>query len=313
MKCSAISYCENPKISNMGDEFFCFNCFETYMIIKEEKEKEKNYKPKKVNPYQCCETPDIHFGDLNDVCVICGSIHEKMINELPYLENDKYQTNVLTKSKKVHVPYKYLRMNYPEIIYTEIFDFIQNSIDFIKTHYNLSRRPYAKYVPFLYNFYRLNKNNIPEIKHFNTNKDLIVDKNILDRLYELLDAKPNNNKISNIKPSNISKKPTNDEEILKIYYYFNKSKNQYFKKKRYCQFNHCYKVGNFMEGNIKYCNEHTNNGVNINDKSTVSKCKFKNCKKTTKTEYCSNHKYKCLDNDCDTRIMKNDSYCKIHK
>ena len=32
-----------------------------------------------------------------------------------YLENDEYQTNILTKSKKVHVPYKYLRMNYPEI------------------------------------------------------------------------------------------------------------------------------------------------------------------------------------------------------
>ena len=140
----------------MGDEFFCFNCFESFIKEKKE-EKEKDYKPKKVNPYQCCESPDIHFGDLNDVCISCGTIHEKMmINELPYLENDEYQTNILTKSKKVHVPYKYLRMNYPEIIFTEIFDFIQNSIDIIKTQYNLSRRPYSKYVPFLYNFYRLN-------------------------------------------------------------------------------------------------------------------------------------------------------------
>ena len=39
----------------------------------------------------------------------------------------------------------------------------------------------------------------------------------------------------------------------------------------------------------------------------------KTVKKTTKTDYCANHKHKCLDNDCDTRIMKNDSYCKIHK
>ena len=309
MECSAKTRCSNPKLTNMEDEFFCFNCYQSF--IKEEKKEEKDYKPKKVNPYQCCETPDIHFGDLNDVCTNCGSIYEKISNKLSYMENDEYQTNVLTKSKKVHVPYQYLRMNFPEIVYTEIYDFIQNAIEFIKTHYNLSRRPYAKYVPFLYNFYRLNKNNIPNIPHFNSNKDLIVDKDILNRLYELLDAKPNKNKISNIKPSNFTRKPTTNEEDLKRYYYFNKSKNQYFKKKRFCQFNHCYKVGNFMEGNQKFCKEHTNNnGVNINDKSLVQKCKFKNCKKTTKTDYCSNHKYKCLDNDCDIRIMKNDSYCK---
>ena len=304
MNCSATTSCSNPKIVNMENEFFCFNCYQNF-------KKEENDQPERVNPYQCCERPDIHFGDLNDVCVNCGTIHQKIINELPYLENDEYQT-VLHKSKKVHVPYQYLRMNYPEIVYTEIFDFIQNAIEFIKNHYNLSRRPYTKYVPFLYNFYRLNKKNIPEIKHFNSNKNLILDKNIIDRLYELLDVKPNN-QISNIKPNNFTKKPTTNEEDLKRYYYFNKSKNQYFKKKRYCQFNHCYKIGNFMEGNIKYCNEHTNNGVNINDKSTVLKCKFKNCKKNSKTDFCSNHKYKCIDNECDTRIMKNDSYCKIHK
>ena len=243
----------------------------------------------------------------------CGTIHQKIINELPYLENDEYQTNVLHKSKKVHIPYQYLRMNYPEIKYTEIFDFIQNAIDFIKNHYNLSRRPYSKYTPFLYNFYRLNKKNIPEIKHFNKNKDLIVDKNILDRLYELLDAKPNKNQILNIKSSNISKKPTTNEEDLAKYYYFNKSKNQYFKKKRYCQFNHCYKIGNFQEGDFKFCKEHTNNGVNINDKTLVQKCIYKNCKKNTKYDYCNSHKYKCVDNDCDIRIMKNNSYCKIHR
>ena len=306
MECSATSSCSNPKIVNMEDEFFCFNCYQNF-------KKEENTTPERVNIYQCCNTPDIHFGDLNDVCINCGTIYQKIVNELPYLENDEYQTNVLHKSKKVHVPYKYLRMNYPEIKYTEIFDFIQNGIDFIKNHYNLSRRPYSKYVPFLYNFFRLNKKNIPNIPQFNTNKDLIVDKNILDRLYELLDAKPSKNQISNIKPNNVTKKPTTNEEDLKRYYYFNKSKNQYFKKKRYCQFNSCYKIGNFKEYNQTFCKDHTNNGVNINDKSTVLKCQYNNCKKNTKYDYCSNHKYKCLDNDCDIRIMKNDSYCKIHK
>ena len=305
MNCSATSSCSNPKIVHMEDEFFCFNCYQNF-------KKEENTTQERVNPYQCCENPNIHFGDLNDVCINCGTIHQKMMNELNYMEDDEYQT-VLHKSKKVHVPYQYLRMNYPEIKYTEIFDFIQNAIDFIKNHYNLSRRPYSKYTPFLYNFYRLNKLNIPEIKHFNKNKDLIVDKNILDRLYELLDAKPNKNQILNIKSSNISKKPTTNEEDLIKYYYFNKSKNQYFKKKRYCQFNHCYKIGNFQEGDFKFCKDHTNNGVNINDKTLVQKCIYKNCKKNTKYDYCANHKYKCLDNDCDIRIMKNDSYCKIHK
>ena len=271
MNCSATTSCSNPKISKMRDEFFCFNCFESFI-------KDENTTPERVNIYQCCETPDIHFGDLNDVCVNCGTIHQKMLNELPYMEGDEYQT-VLHKSKKVHVPYQYLRMNFPEIVYTEIYDFIQNSIEFIKNHYNLSRRPYSKYVPFLYNFYKHNKKNIPNIQHFNSNKDLIVDKNIIDRLYELLDAKPNKNKILNIKPNNFTKKPTTNEEDLKRYYYFNKSKNQYFKKKKYCQFNSCHKIGNYKEFNQTFCNEHTNNGVNINDKSTVSKCKFKNCKK----------------------------------
>ena len=309
MECSAKTRCSNPKISNIGDEFFCFNCYQSF--IKEEKE--ENDQPEKVNIYQCCSNPNIHFGDLNDVCTNCGSIYEKMVNELPYLENNEYETNVLHKSKKVHVPYKYLRMNFPEIVYTEIYDFIQNAINFIKQHYNLSRRPYSKYVPFLYNFYKNNKPNIPNIPHFNSDKDLILDQIIIDGLFDLLDVKPNKNQISNIKPNNFTKKPTTNEEDLAKYYYFNKSKNQYFKKKRYCEFNKCHKIGNFLEGTIKFCKDHTNNGININDKSTVSKCKFKNCKKTTKTDYCANHKHKCIDNECDIRIMKNDSYCKIHK
>ena len=305
MNCSATTRCSNPKISKWEDNFFCFNCFESFI-------KDENATPERANIYQCCENPNIHFGDIHDVCINCGSIHQKMINELPYMEGDEYQT-VLHKSKKVHVPYKYLKYNYPEIKYEEIYSFILNSIQFIQNYYNLKRKPYTKYVPFLYNFYKHNKRDVPEIKHFNILKDLILHQDIIDRLYELLNTIPNVNQITNIKPNNITNKPTNDEEILKRYYYFNKSKNQYFKKKRYCQFNHCYKVGNFMEGNVKFCNEHSKHGVNINDKSTVSKCKYKNCKKTTKTDYCANHKHKCIDNECDIRIMKNDSYCKIHK
>ena len=307
MECSAKTRCSNPKLVNMEEEFFCFNCYQSF--IKEEK-KEENVKPKKANIYQCCESPNIQLGNLNDNCTNCGAIYEKILNELEYMENDEYQTNVLTKSKKVHVPYQYLRMNYPEIIYIKIYDFIQKAIDFIKIEYNLSRRPYSKYVPFLYNFYRLNKPNIPEIKHFDTNKDLILDQNIIDRLYELLDTKPNKNQISNIKPNNFTRKPTSNKEDLKTYYYFNESKNQYFKKKRYCQFNHCYKIGNFKEGNIKFCKEHTNNGVNINDKSLVQKCQYTNCKRNTKYDYCTSHKYECTSNDCNIRIMKNNSYCK---
>ena len=101
---------------------------------------------------------------------------KKLLNELPYMEGDEYQT-VLHKSKKVPVPYKYLKFNYPEIKYEQIYDFILNSIQFIQNYYNLKRKPYTKYVPFLYNFYKHNKRDVPEIKHFDIDKDLILDQN----------------------------------------------------------------------------------------------------------------------------------------
>ena len=107
-------------------------------------------------------------------------------------------------------------------------------------------------------------------------------------------------------------------EILNKYYYFNKSKNQYFKKTRYCSYQDCYKIGNFKneKDNKKYCKQHSNNNVvNINNKSKVIKCNYNNCKKNIKSdkEYCQNHIYKCSDNECDIRIMKNNFYCKLHK
>ena len=103
------------------------------------------------------------------------------------------------------MPYKYLKFNFPEIKYTEIYDFILNGIQFIQNYYNLKRKPYTKYVPFLYNFYKNNKPNIPNIQHFNKNINLILDQTIIDRLYELLNTKPTNNQISNIKPNNLTK------------------------------------------------------------------------------------------------------------
>ena len=162
---------------------------------------------------------------------------------------------------------------------------------------------------------------IPIIKNFNENKDLILDQKIIDKLNELYikysDRKKIINKSKNIKSDNINNKPVDDKEILNKYYYFNKSKNQYFKKTRYCSYQDCYKIGNFKneKNNKKYCKEYSNNNViNINDKSKVIKCKYNNCKKNIKSDnkYCQNHKHKCIDDECNIRIMKNDFYCKFH-
>ena len=124
-------------------------------------------------------------------------------------------------------------------------------------------------------------------------------------------------KSKNIISDNINIKPVDDEEILNKYHYFNKAKNNYFKKTRYCQFDNCYNIGNLKDLNNKnFCKKHSdNNVVNINDKSKVIKCKYNNCKKNIKSDnkYCQNHKYKCSDNECDIRIIKNNFYCKLHK
>ena len=200
------------------------------------------------------------------------------------------------------------------------YDFILESIPYIQDFYKLKRKPYTKYVPYLYNFYQEKDSNIHIIQNFNENKDLILDQKIIDKLNELYneysDSKKIINKSKNIKSDNINIKSVDNEEILNKYYYFNNSKNQYFKKTRYCQFNNCYKTGNFKDDNKNYCKEHSNNyAVNINNKSKVIKCNYNNCKKNIKSNntFCPNHKYKCNDNECDIRIMKNDFYCKFHK
>ena len=220
----------------------------------------------------------------------------------------------------MHVPYKYLKIKFPEIKFEKIYDFILESIQYIQDFYKLKRKPYTKYVPYLYNFCQEKDSNIPIIKNFNENKDLILDQKIIDKLNELYikysDSKKIINKSKNIKSDNIDIKPVDDEEILVKYYYLNK-KNNYFKKTRYCQSNNCYKIGNFKENNDKkYCKEHSNNNfVNINDKSKVIKCNYNNCKKNinSNNRFCQNHKYKCSDNECNIRIMKNKFYCKFHK
>ena len=126
-----------------------------------------------------------------------------MTNELPYLENDEYQTNVLHNSKKVHIPHKYLKAKYPEIKIERIYDFILNTIQFIQDYYKLKRKPFTKYVPHLYNFYRENIPDIPIINHFENN-NLILEQEMINKLYELLNIKTNI--ISNyIKSNNINK------------------------------------------------------------------------------------------------------------
>ena len=215
MNCSASTSCSNPKISKWEDEFFCFNCFETFI-------KNENITPEQVNIYQCCENPNIHFGIIHDVCINCGTIHEKITNELPYMEGDEYQTNVLHKSKKIHIPYKYLMKKYPEIKYQVIYDFIINAINYIQETYKFTKKPFTKYVPYLYNFYRNNVEGIPDMPHFE-NKKIKSTQDIINYLYELL----------NIETDNNYQIPDN-QELLNKYYYFNKSKNRYFKKKRFC-------------------------------------------------------------------------------
>ena len=70
----------------------------------------------------------------------------------------------------------------------------------------------------MYNFYRENDKSIPN--KFKTDKNLILEKEIIDKLNEL----SNNKNVSKIIKPKYDKKPTIDDK----YYYFNKSKNNYF-------------------------------------------------------------------------------------
>ena len=72
------------------------------------------------------------------------------------------------------------------------------------------------------------------------------------------------------------------------------------------------KIANFKDNtnNKKYCKTHSNNDViNINNKINFTKCKYDNCKKSTKNIYCQNHKFECIKNNCNNRILTENYFC----
>ena len=284
-----ITCCDNQNIKKLNEDYYvCLNCLFSIPIIDKKSD-------------DCCNNMNISS---KGICISCGNIHQIFTNKLDYKENDSYQTNVLYKTKKVHNPYKYLKKNYPEIKNEKIFDFILEAIQFIQDFHKLKRKPFGKYVPYLYNFYRENDKSIPN--KFKTDKNLILEKEIIDKLNELTNNK-NTSKII---------KQKNDKTFDNKYYYFNKSKNDYFKKLRYCSFDNCIKIANFKDNstNKEYCKTHSNNDVvNINNKINSTKCKYDNCKKNTKSDYCQNHKSKCKKNNCNIRILKENYFCSNHR
>ena len=281
--------CVNPNITKLNEDYYvCLNCLFASPITDKKSD-------------ECCDNPNINS---EGICISCGSIHQIFTNKLEFQENDAYQTNILYKIKKVHNPYKYLKKNYPQIKNEKIYNFILETIQFIQDFYKLKRKPFTKYVPYLYNFYRENNKSIPNL--FKTDKDLILEKEIIDKLDELTN---NKNKSKVIKQKN-------DKIFDEKYYYFNKSKNDYFKKLRYCSYKDCIKIANFKDNltNKKYCKIHSNdNVVNINNKINFAKCKYNNCKKNTKVDYCQNHRYKCKKKNCNIRILTKNYFCSKHK
>ena len=281
--------CVNPNIIKLNEEYHvCLNCLFSTPIIDKKSD-------------DCCDNPN---SNSNGICLNCSTIHQIFTNKLEFQENDAYQTNILYKIKKVHNPYKYLKKNYPQIKDEKIYNFIFESIQIIQDFYKLKRKSFGKYVPYLYNFYRENNKLIPNL--FKTDKDLILDKKIIDKL----------NKLTNNKNKSKIIKPKNDKTFNEKYYYFNKSKNDYFKKLKYCSFNNCLKIANFKDNltNKKYCKNHSNdNVININNKINFSNCKYNNCKKSTKNNYCQNHKFKCKKNNCNIRILTENYFCSNHR
>ena len=301
MICSETSSCSNPNIINTDDTLFCLNCYASF-----KKDKDIS-KPVQVDKYQCCDNVNILYQDNYDICMNCGAIHEKYVDTLTYLENDEFQTNILYQTKKVHLPYKYLQKIHPQIKLQIIYDFIMESIDEIKKFYNLTERPFNTYVPYLYNYYQMK--NIPNIEEFKKEKDLYLEKELIN-IIENIHKKYSDN-IENIETK--IKELVIDDQPSNKYYYFNKTKNKYLKKHKYCQFEDCLKIGNFKYNNLRYCKIHAENSININNKTISKKCKYNNCKKNAIDKYCQNHKYKYVDYECDIRIMKDNSYCKIHR
>ena len=237
--------CDNPNIKKIQNLYVCLNCISSTPIIDKKSD-------------DCCNNPNINS---KGICINCATIHLKFKIELEFKENNAYE--YLFKIKKVHNPYKYLKKNYPKINNIMIFEFILESIQFIQDFYKLKRKPLRKYVPYLYNYYRENDESLPDI--FKTDKALILDKEIIDKLEELTNNKNKSKFIKEKKNKIIDNK----------YYYFNKSKNEYIKRLRYCSYNDCLKIGNFKDNstNKKYCKNHIDDKasiININ-KPTSSK------------------------------------------
>ena len=176
--------CANPDIKKIQKLYVCLNCLFSTPIIDKKSD-------------DCCDNPNINS---KGICINCATIQMKFKIELEFKENNDYEKNVLFKLKKVHNPYKYLNKNYPEIKNEKIYKFILESIQFIQDFYKLKRKPFTKYVPYLYEFYRENDESIPEL--YEIDKDLILEKEIIDKLNELTN---NKNKSKFIKEKKIIK------------------------------------------------------------------------------------------------------------
>ena len=131
--------CDNQDIKKLDkDNYVCLHCLFMMPIIDKKSD-------------DCCKNMNV---SPDGICISCGTNHQIFTNKLDYQKNDTYQTNVLYKIKKFHNPYKYLKKNYPKIKNVKIYDFILESIQFIQDSYQLKRKPFGKYVSYLYNFYR---------------------------------------------------------------------------------------------------------------------------------------------------------------
>ena len=104
----------------------------------------------------------------------------------------------------------------------------------------------------------------------------------------------------------------NSDYNKKIYY---KKKNNIVKYAKFCKEVNCEKYAYYNFENEKkklYCRQHKKDGIvnKISEKIiNDNKCKYLNCKKFAKKDFCNMHRYKCLS--CDLRI-KTDKLCKDH-
>ena len=171
------------------------------------------------------------------------------------------------------------------------------SIDEIKKFHNLRDRPFKRYVPYLYNYYQIKNKNIPSIPEFKKEKFLILEKDLLNKINEIYIKYSKSVDDNDVNETLIKELVIDDEKANNKYHYFNKSKNEYIKIFKYCQFEDCIKIGNFTVDKKDIVKKHSNDlSVNKNTKTVSKKCNYNNCKRNViKTKYCQNHKFKCED------------------